>query len=100
MQYRLRMQVWGGLYVFGLLVPVFVMWHRLLFMEPGEPLPEAIALLSVDVIIISPFVFALCSVAGTLNYTPQHHLGAFIRARCVEAAMVAPFAAIFTYETT
>ena len=94
------MQVWGGLYVFGLLVPLFIMWHRLLFMEPGDPLPEAIALLSVDAIIISPFVFALCSVASTLNYTPQHHLGALIRARYVGADMVAPFAAMFTYETT
>jgi hypothetical protein len=54
-------------------------------MDPGEPLSEAIVLLSVDVTILSPFVLALCSVASTLNYTPQHHLGAFVRARCVFA---------------
>lgn len=85
LQYRLRMQVWGGVYIFGLLVPLFLMWQRLLFMDPGEPLSEAIVLLSVDVTILSPFVLALCSVASTLNYTPQHHLGAFVRARCVFA---------------
>ena len=83
MQYRLRMQVWGGVYIFGLLVPLFLIWQRLLFMDPGEQLPEVIVLLSVDMTVLSPFAFALCSVASTLNYTPQHHLGAFVRARCV-----------------
>lgn len=83
MQYRLRMQVWGGVYIFGMLVPLFLVWQRLLAMDPGEPVPEAIILLSVDTVILSPFVLALCSVAGTLNYTPQHHLGALVRARCV-----------------
>lgn len=77
------MQVWGGIYAFGLLIPMFLMWRTLLFMEPGEPVPETIVLLSVDAIVFSPFVLALCSVASTLNYTAQHHLGAFVRARCV-----------------
>ena len=80
-QYRLRMQIWGGIYAVGLLAALVAIWHRLLFMHNGDQLPVSLVALSVDAVILSPFVFALCSVASTLNYTAQHQLGAFTRAR-------------------
>jgi hypothetical protein len=78
--------VWAGFYIFGLMVPLVIIWQKLFYMDPGESLPVALVALCVDGIMLSPFAFVLCSVASTLNYTAQHHLGAFVRARCVRAS--------------